>query len=128
MEDLLQAALEAKKNAHAPYSQCLVGAAVRTDDGGVFSGCNVENASYGATICAERNAICQAVAKGQKNIVEILIVTDGKEAWPPCGMCRQTIVEFAQPDTPIHCHSTQGDKKTYSLQKLLPHAFNSDFL
>lgn len=128
MDDLLKSAQEAQKNAHAPYSQCLVGAAIRTEDGLIFSGCNVENASYGATICAERNAIHQAIAKGQKKVTEILITIEGKQIWPPCGLCRQTLVEFADADTPVHCHSSQGGTKTLRLGDLMPHAFNASFL
>ena len=128
MNDLLKSAQEAQKNAHAPYSQCRIGAAVRTEDGLIFAGCNVENASYGATICAERNAIFQAIAKGQKKIKELLLTVEGDQIWPPCGMCRQVLVEFADADTPIHCHCSEGSIQTHRLGDLMPHAFNADFL
>ena len=128
MDDLLELAQKARQNAHAPYSQYLVGAALRTSNGELFSGCNVENASYGATICAEQAAICQAVTHGQKHITEVLVLTQGDTPAPPCGICRQIISEFAEEDIPIHCCSTNGKTKTYSLKEILPYSFNKNSL
>jgi cytidine deaminase len=91
--EFINAALAVRMRAHAPYSKFLVGAAVKADDGTVYAGCNVENASYGLTICAERNAIAQMVAAGRRRAVEIAITTTGSH--PPCGACRQVLAEFA---------------------------------
>lgn len=91
--ELINTALAVRMRAHAPYSKFLVGAAVRADDGSVYTGCNVENASYGLTICAERNAIGQMVAAGRRRALELAITTMGGHA--PCGACRQVLAEFA---------------------------------
>lgn len=91
--EFINAALAVRMRAHAPYSKFLVGAAVKADDGTVYAGCNVENASYGLTICAERNAIAQMVAAGRRKAVEVAITTVGGHA--PCGACRQVLAEFA---------------------------------
>jgi cytidine deaminase len=91
--ELINAATAVRMRAHAPYSNFLVGAAVKADDGAVYAGCNVENGSYGLTICAERNAIGQMVAAGRRHAVELAITTSGGHA--PCGACRQVLAEFA---------------------------------
>ena len=127
--DLLKKASQALKNAYAPYSRFRVGAAVVMKSGEVYLGCNVENASYGATICAERNAIHAAVCAGEKSIKEIFLVTETDEPVTPCGMCRQVIVEFASPSTKVTCATVSGKKKTiYTVADLLPHAFNKNAL
>ena len=122
---LLQAAAKTAKNAHAPYSKFHVGSALLLGDGSIITGCNVENASYGLTICAERNAIFAAVAQGKKKIKAVAIVADGKPMPYPCGACRQVISEFCAPTTPIYVASirnlTKFDKTT--LGKLLPKSF-----
>ena len=92
--ELINAALAVRMRAHAPYSNFLVGAAVKADDATVYAGCNVENASYGVTICAERNAVAQMVAAGRRRAVEIAVTTTGGH--PPCGACRQVLAEFAE--------------------------------
>jgi cytidine deaminase len=92
---LVAAAKAAREHAHAPYSNYHVGAAIVTRSGRVFSGCNVENASYGATICAERNAIAQMVVAGERDPVACAVVTAGSTPGAPCGMCRQVLAEFA---------------------------------
>lgn len=96
-EELLQAAAEATKNSYSPYSKFKVGSAVLTKSGEVFTGCNVENSSYGLTMCAERNAIFQAVAKGHKRFTAVAIVADGDAMPYPCGACRQVMSEFCGP-------------------------------
>jgi cytidine deaminase len=122
---LLDAAERALRNAHAPYSLYRVGAAVLADGGKIFAGCNLENASYGLTMCAERVAAGAAVAAGHKNIRAIAIVSDGPEVPWPCGACRQVLVEFAKDDTPvlvaIRGHLRAAELST--LGELLPRAF-----
>lgn len=123
IKKLRSEAIKASKNAHSPYSQALVGAALLTTSGEIFSGCNVENSSFGATICAERTAICTAVAAGHKEISHIYVYT--KMGWPPCGMCRQVISEFASGDLIVIIGSENGEEKSYKLEDLLPLMFTS---
>jgi len=111
----------ARDRAHAPYSEFHVGAALLTVDGEVFEGCNVENASYGLTICAERGAVMAAVAAGKKSFRAVFIATDGPEPAAPCGACRQVLAEFA-PDLLVV--SEAGGKTTeWTLDRLLPDPF-----
>ena len=124
---LFEAASEARTRAHVPYSKFPVGAAVLYLDGAVVTGCNVENASYGATICAERTAIVRAVVEGRRTPVALAIVVDTPTPCPPCGLCRQVVAEFASPTFPVRSRNLKGDEARYSLQELLPHAFTSDF-
>ena len=126
---LVQAARDARNNAYAPYSSFSVGAAVLGASGRIYAACNVENASYGLTICAERAAICAMIADGERNLAAIAVVTEGPEPSPPCGMCRQVLAEFAE-DVPVHLVSvTPGVMaRTTSLSKLLPEAFRPDML
>lgn len=99
---LLRAAARAMKNAHAPYSGYRVGAALLAADGTVFAGCNVENASYGLTNCAERTALFSAVAAGKKKFAAVAVVASGKQVPFPCGACRQVLAEFCGPKTPVY--------------------------
>ena len=122
-EDLLQAALVARAHAHAPYSGFKVGAALRAADGSIHAGCNVENAAFPQGQCAEATAIGTMVAAGAKRIAEILVVADGPETVTPCGGCRQRLVEFADPATPVHLAGPEGVRATVSLGELLPRAF-----
>ena len=124
---LRAAATEAMRHAYAPYSDFPVGAAALVDDGRVVVGCNVENASYGATICAERTAIVRAVAEGRRTPEAIALVVDTPTPCPPCGMCRQVMAEFGAPELPVRSRNLKGDEARYSLQELLPHAFTADF-
>jgi cytidine deaminase len=131
-QDIFLMALQARKHAHAPYSQFHIGAAVLTFDGKIFSGCNIENASYGGTVCAERVAIWKAVSdlgfSRKTKIKEICVVSDSKKPWPPCGMCRQVMAEFCEPKTKVHLANTEGIKETYQFAELLPLAFSGDLL
>ena len=120
VHQLVKAAIAARESAYAPYSKYQVGAAVLVDDGRVFSGCNVENASYGLTICAERAAICAAVAAGARHLQAIAIATQNGAA--PCGACRQVIKEFAD-RCAIHLATPDGTHVTMELDTLLPRAF-----
>ncbi len=121
---LYEIALMAKENAYAPYSGFKVGAAVLTADGIVYTGCNVENFSYGATVCAERTAISKAVSEGRKNIVKIAIASDSGEYTYPCGICRQVISEF-MPEGEIIVGKDK-EIKVYKASELMPHAFAPD--
>ena len=116
-------AKKAFNNAYAPYSKFHVGSALVTESNEVFYGCNVENASYGLTVCAERNCICNAVVNGQTQLKALVVYTEQKKLTPPCGACRQVIVEFFQSDAQIKAINHLGDEITWSVNELLPAAF-----
>ncbi|NNE19802.1 MAG: cytidine deaminase [Myxococcales bacterium] len=118
---LKRAAGEARGNAYAPYSSFAVGAAVLSESGRVFTGCNVENASYGATICAERAALSAAVTAGERELVALVIVSGAKSAIPPCGICRQSLAEHG-PALAIRSYAGEA-QSDYELSALLPEAF-----
>ena len=120
-EKLLQAAMAARENAYAPYSHFLVGAAVLAEDGKIYSGCNVENASYGLTCCAERNAIFAAIAAGNRQLQALCVVGDTAEPISPCGACRQVMAEFKLPV--IYLANMEGRVKRTTLAELLPYGF-----
>lgn len=119
---LQKAAKQAHGNAYAPYSKFYVGSAALCTDGNIVGGCNVENASYGLTQCAERNSIATAVANGQK-IAHILVYTEQKELTPPCGACRQVIAEFLPAEAIVRAQNHLGEHKDWTVQQLLPDAF-----
>jgi len=127
MDALIAAAKAVRKNAHAPYSRYQVGAAVRGDDGKIYAGCNVENASYGLALCAERGAVAQAIAAGAKKITAAAVITSTSPPAAPCGMCRQTLAEFAR-DLPIALINDAGERVDVTLAELLPRAFRSEDL
>ncbi|QRK04062.1 cytidine deaminase [Archangium violaceum] len=127
-EQLFEAAMKVRERAHAPYSRFPVGAAVLYDDGSVVTGCNVENSSYGLSACAERNALAAGVAQGHGRPVAVAIVVDTPTPCPPCGMCRQVMLEFAPKELPVRSRNLRGNEARYSLGELLPHAFTRDFL
>ncbi len=120
--ELIVAAAAAMNRAYAPYSKFKVGAAIRTWSGEIICGCNVENASLGATVCAERNAVAQAVLQGHRRFRAIAIMTRADTLVAPCGLCRQVLVEFAN-DLPILLATTKGGVKRIRLRTLLPMAF-----
>jgi len=124
---LLEAAVEARANAHAPYSGFRVGAAVLGRHGGIYAGCNVENASYPVSMCAERGAIAAAVAAGERALEAVLILADAAAPCPPCGMCRQALAEFG-PDMAVVLVGATGKTDETTLRDLLPRAFGPDFL
>ena len=119
---LREAALGALNNAHAPYSNFPVGAALRTRNGQVITGCNVENSAFGLAICAETLAMAYAVSQGLTDFEEIAIATDDTEPTPPCGACRQVLNEFA-PNIKISSYTRDGKEAVWRLNELLPHAF-----
>jgi cytidine deaminase len=129
-QDLAGIAIEAIKNAYAPYSQFSVGAAIISDDNHVFTGVNVENASYGLTLCAERNALTSAVTKGVQQFTAIAIATTSTQLVPPCGACLQVLTEFCTSDFRIITTSIASPERiaTYTLGELLPNAFHSSLL
>jgi len=140
-ESLIKAAFEAKKNAHNPYSKFAVGAALLAADGAIFKGANIENASYGGTICAERTAIVKAVSEGTKSFIALAVVTDVAATISPCGMCRQVIREFCATDMPVLLVPgdypnnksegpgiTAGGVKETSIGELLPDSFGPEHL
>lgn len=127
-DKLFEVATAARQRAYAPYSNFPVGAAILTEDGAIIPGCNVENSSYGLTICAERNAFARAVADGHKKAVAVAIVVDTPEPTPPCGMCRQTMAEFGESTLEVRSRNLQGKELATSLTDLLPHAFTKAWL
>lgn len=120
---LIEAATQALVNAHVPYSNYKVGAALLCADGSVFTGCNVENASFGLTNCAERTAVFSAIAAGQRDFTAIAIAANDAPTPFPCGACRQVLAEFCGPDFSVYI-AQDGHMKTTTLGKLLPHAFH----
>jgi len=118
---MLEKALAVREEAYAPYSKFKVGAVVKTMNNKFFTGCNVENNSYGLSICAERAAIFTAISQGEKELSELLVVADDKEPVAPCGACRQVMIEFSIKT--VHMANVQGQVETYLLEDLLPVAF-----
>ncbi|HWC96432.1 MAG TPA: cytidine deaminase [Candidatus Sulfopaludibacter sp.] len=128
MDDpLLSAALAVRENAFAPYSKFRVGAALEDADGRIHTGCNVENATYGLTVCAERIAVFKAISEGVRNFRRIAVAADTDILTPPCGACRQILWEFCG-DIPILLVNTQGKLETYNLKDLFPKPFDVTFL
>ncbi len=126
-KELIEIAIRARENASAPYSNFKVGAALETADGKVFTGCNIENASYGLTVCAERVAIWKAVSEGEKDFTQIVVVADTDELVTPCGACRQIIWEFCG-DSPVTLVNLKNQNETLSMRELMPRAFGREFL
>jgi cytidine deaminase len=126
-QELIDAARRVRENAYAPFSEFRVGAALETEDGEVISGCNVESASYGLTVCAERVAIWKAISQGKKKIKQIAVVADTEDLTPPCGVCRQIIWEFGG-DIPVTLANLNGKTEVVQMKDLLPRAFDTKFL
>jgi cytidine deaminase len=126
MTDLRTFAKDASTRAYSPYSKAKVGSALETSDGKIYSGCNVENASFGGTVCAERVAIWKAVSEGHKKIKRIYVYTE--PGWPPCGMCLQVMTEFADKNMEITIGDKNGKETTKRLQELLTCAFTPDHM
>jgi cytidine deaminase len=127
-EELIETAKQARLQSIAPFSSFLVGAALKTRDGKVYTGCNVESASYGLTVCAERVAIWKALSEGERHFTELAIVADTETLTPPCGTCRQIIHEFCKDDATIVLANLRGQTETCTMAELLPRAFDARFL
>ncbi|WP_367881612.1 cytidine deaminase [Lactobacillus sp. YT155] len=122
---------EAKKafdQAYVPYSKFHVGAAVKTKDGKIFNGCNVENSSYGLTNCAERTAMFKAVSEGYTEFTSILVIGDTVGGCKPCGACRQVMTEFIKKDAPVYLTNTKGEIERYTMEQILPYSFSKEDL
>jgi cytidine deaminase len=126
-EVLIAAARAAREHAHAPFSRFKVGAAVQTKSGQVFTGCNIENASYGLTLCAERVAIFKAISEGERGFEAVTVVTDTDKLTPPCGACRQIIWEFCG-DAEVTLANLAGRVEAYRMSALLPKPFDASNL
>lgn len=127
MDPLIQAAIEARRRAHAPFSRFLVGAAIESVDGRIFGGCNIENSSYGLTVCAERTAIFRAVAEGARRFSRLAVVAATPRLTPPCGACRQVLWDLCG-DIEIVLANLEGAVESFRLSELLPRAFDATFL
>lgn len=126
-DTLVAAARSARENAFAPFSKFKVGAAIEDDAGRIFTGCNVENATYGLTVCAERVAIFKAISEGTRRFVRVAVVADTETLTPPCGACRQILWEFCG-DVEIVLANLSGRSETMRLGTLFPRAFDASFL
>ncbi|WP_448213941.1 cytidine deaminase [Colwellia sp. MEBiC06753] len=127
-QQLKQLAQTGFERAYAPYSRFQVGAAAQDSQGSYYCGCNVENASYGLTVCAERNCMAQAVINGCRELTALVIYTEQEKLTPPCGACRQVIAEFMAPTAEIKAMNHLGREKTWAVQALLPDAFTPNDL
>lgn len=128
IDDLFAAAIAARASAHAPYSRFRVGAALRDETGRIFSGCNVENASYSLTSCAEAGAISAMVLAGGRRIREIVVVGEGERLVTPCGACRQRIREFASGEALVRVGDDAGERARFTLEAILPESFGPEHL
>ncbi len=127
MDALIQAALQARRHAHAPFSKFQVGAAIEDASGGIHTGCNVENATYGLTICAERVAVFKAISEGARKFTRVAVAADTDVLTPPCGACRQILWEFCG-DVEVTMVNPRGKSETLRLKDLLPRPFDASFL
>ena len=127
-DDLVARAREALDGAYVPYSEYTVGAALRTADGSVYVGCNIENANYSNSLHAEEVAVAAAVADGHQSFDRIAVSSGARDGVTPCGMCRQTLAEFADADLPVVCDEGDGTTTTYTLGELLPNTISADTL
>lgn len=126
-ESLIQTAINARERAYAPFSKFKVGAALEDENGRVFSGCNIENATYGLTICAERVAVFKAISEGAAKFKRIAVVTDTDSLTPPCGACRQILWEFCG-DAALTLANLAGQAETLSVREIFPRPFDASFL
>jgi cytidine deaminase len=127
MDALLQAALRVREYAHAPFSKFKVGAAVEDENGRIHAGCNVENATYGLTICAERNAIFKGISEGARRFRRVAVAADTQTLTPPCGACRQILWEFCG-DVEVVLVNLEGKTESFRLAQLFPRPFDDSFL
>lgn len=127
-EQLMTEAITARERAYVPYSKFKVGAALLTEDGKVYHGCNIENAGYSMTNCAERTAMFKAVSEGDLKFAALAVVADTKGPVSPCGACRQVIAEFCPPDMPVYLTNLNGTVQQTTVSELLPGAFSTEDL
>jgi cytidine deaminase len=127
MSKLMEAALTARDNAYAPFSKFKVGAAIEDETGRIFIGCNIENATYGLTICAERVAVFKAISEGARKFKRIAVAADTEVLTPPCGACRQILWEFCG-DVELTLVNLHGKSETFHLKELFPRPFDASFL
>lgn len=127
-EQLLKKSIEARSNAYVPYSKFPVGAALLTTDGKVYTGCNIENAGYSMTNCAERTAVFKAVSEGDTTFAALAVSADTSGPVAPCGACRQVLAEFCAPDMPVYLTNLKGDVQETTIGELLPGAFSTEDL
>lgn len=127
MDRLIQAARQVRERAHAPYSGFKVGAAVEDEDGRVFTGCNVESATYGLSVCAERVAVLKAISEGAAKLKRVAVVADTDTLTPPCGACRQILWEFCG-DAEITLANLSEKQETVSIKQIFPRPFDASFL
>jgi len=128
LDNMLQKAKQTRDNAYAPYSKFKVGACARAEDGTLFCGANVENASYGLTTCAEVAAISSLISSGHKRVTALLVIGPNELIISPCGRCRQFIREFVNSDTPIYLCDNETIRQITNIEKLLPYSFGPDYL
>ena len=126
-DELLEAALRVRENAHAPFSNFKVGAAVEDEHGRIFTGCNVENATYGLTVCAERVAVFKAISDGARRFRRVAVAADTDVLTPPCGACRQILWEFCG-DIKLTLVNLHGKTETFQMKDLFPRPFDASFL
>jgi cytidine deaminase len=126
MSKLTEAALAARNNAHAPFSKFRVGAALEDETGRIFTGCNVENATYGLSVCAERVAVLKAVSEGARKFVAVAVAADTDDLTPPCGACRQILWEFCG-DVEVTLVNLKGKTETFRMKDLFPRPFDAGF-
>ena len=126
-DKLIQIATDARMCSLAPFSKFLVGAALRTEEGKIFTGCNIESASYGLTVCAERVAIWKALSECERDFTDLVVVVDTEQLTPPCGTCRQIIWEYCK-QAKITLANLKGNSETVDIKQLLPKAFDARFL
>lgn len=127
-KELFSEAVKVQKNSYSPYSQYKVASSILFDNKKIIAGVNVENASYGATNCAERSAIFSAISAGYKKINAVLVLTNEDQPWAPCGLCRQVIAEFATPETPIYLANQKGIQIEITFKDIFPHSFDKSDL
>jgi cytidine deaminase len=127
MDALLQAAIDAREHARAPFSNFKVGAAIEAEDGRIYTGCNVENATYGLTICAERVAVFKAISEGARKFKRIAVAADTATLTPPCGACRQILWEFCG-DAELTLVNLDGKSETLRMKDIFPRPFDASFL
>jgi len=126
IKNLLRMANDAMDRSYAPYSGYHVGACLKGVSGAYYLGCNIENASFSPTNCAERTALFKAVSEGERQFEALAVISNGEQTTLPCGVCRQVLTEFCDPDMPVICANRTGKFQIYSLGELLPHAFTPE--